>query len=177
MDIGGERKVKGDAKAWVWWTRGWNYLPDKRSQSGIMSAQHKSASSLKPWNSLLSAFPSQSFTPFSLFAFLLLLFLLLLFDGSLSPLLVTKNYTSSDAQDLSLLPLCVPSYLEAPALTSKQKTSKTQPDTMVHTCNPTLEEETSRIMVQGQPRQKVQETPSEPRARHGGTHLSSPAVQ
>jgi hypothetical protein len=33
--------------------------------------------------------------------------------------------------------------------------------------------ETGRITVWGQPRQKVYEIPSQPKARHGGTHLSS----
>jgi hypothetical protein len=39
----------------------------------------------------------------------------------------------------------------------------------------TLEAESRRIVVLGQPRQKVHETPSQPIAGHGGAHLSSQA--
>jgi hypothetical protein len=38
---------------------------------------------------------------------------------------------------------------------------------------PTLEAEIKRIKVQGQPRQKVLGTPSEPMARYGSAQLSS----
>jgi hypothetical protein len=38
------------------------------------------------------------------------------------------------------------------------------------------ETEIGRIKVQGQPRQNVSKTPSQPIARHGGSHLSSQAI-